>query len=365
MARENTLFLCGDVMTGRGIDQVMPHSVDPAIRERIVTSATDYVKLAEKVNGPINKPVDPAYPWGEAAVEWQKHSPELKIVNLETAVTVSSDRAVKGINYRMHPANVDCLLSAGFDCCVLANNHVLDWSQQGLLETLAVLRPELAITGAGETLERARAPAVLHTASNRILVFSAGTGSSGIPPQWGATDSQPGVWLLNDLTADTVSQVAEFIGSFRKPGDIVIFSIHWGPNWVRRIPGAHRQFARALIDSGLVDLIHGHSSHHPIGMEVYRGRLILYGCGDFLNDYEGILRYSKYRNDLCMMYFPTLGSDGRLLDCRMVAMQIRNFRLWRATPRDTNWLARKVSRSSPRLRTRVSKAPDGDLVLHW
>ena len=64
-----TLFLCGDVMTGRGIDQVLPHPNPPHLMEPCVTSALQYVELAEQANGPIRKPVDFPYIWGEALAE--------------------------------------------------------------------------------------------------------------------------------------------------------------------------------------------------------------------------------------------------------------------------------------------------------
>ncbi|MBU1394726.1 MAG: CapA family protein, partial [Gammaproteobacteria bacterium] len=136
-----TLFLCGDVMTGRGIDQVLPHPGDPVLHEGYVTSAPDYVALAERVNGPIPRPAEFAYVWGDALAEWARIAPDLRIVNLETAVTTRDDwQRGKGIHYRMHPANVPCLTAAGIDCCVLANNHVLDWGYAGLAETLETLR---------------------------------------------------------------------------------------------------------------------------------------------------------------------------------------------------------------------------------
>jgi poly-gamma-glutamate synthesis protein (capsule biosynthesis protein) len=49
------LFLCGDVMTGRGIDQILPHPCDPLLHESYVKSARDYIRLAEQVNGRIPK----------------------------------------------------------------------------------------------------------------------------------------------------------------------------------------------------------------------------------------------------------------------------------------------------------------------
>ena len=127
-----------------------------------------------------------------------------------------------------------------------------------------------------------------------------------------------------------------------------------------------RTFAHALIDSGLVDVVHGHSSHHPIGIEVYREKLVLYGCGDLLNDYEGISEYRKYRGDLSLMYFPVLSPhDGRLLDLRLHAMQIRKFRLQMADKKDTRLLQEILSREGAGFGTSVDWGGGNSLALSW
>ena len=95
------LFLCGDVMTGRGIDQILPHPCDPALHEGYVQSAIDYVRLAEQLNGLIPRLVNPAYIWGAAIEVWSRAKPDARIVNLETSITRSEDFVDKGINYRM------------------------------------------------------------------------------------------------------------------------------------------------------------------------------------------------------------------------------------------------------------------------
>ena len=138
--RTMRLFLCGDVMLGRGIDQVLPRPCDPAIHESYVHSALDYVRLAEEANGAIPRPVVPSYIWGAALDELNRTQPDARIINLETAITRSEDFAPKGINYRISPENADCLTAAAIDCCVLANNHVLDWGRMGLLDTLTDTR---------------------------------------------------------------------------------------------------------------------------------------------------------------------------------------------------------------------------------
>jgi len=135
-----TLALCGDVMTGRGIDQVLAHPSDPTLYESFVRNAIRYVELAEGKNGPIPRPVEPAYIWGDALAEFDRLAPDVRIVNLETAVTRSDDHwEGKGINYRMHPENISCITAAGIDCCALANNHTLDWGYPGLTETIETL----------------------------------------------------------------------------------------------------------------------------------------------------------------------------------------------------------------------------------
>ncbi|HWE18139.1 MAG TPA: CapA family protein, partial [Hyphomicrobiaceae bacterium] len=127
-----SLFLAGDVMTGRGIDQVLPHPGDPRLYESYVKSAYDYVELAEAANGPIMRPLAFGDIWGDALAELERRRPDARIVNLETAVTRRTEPEPKGINYKMNPANVGAITAAGIDCCVLANNHVLDWGLAGL-----------------------------------------------------------------------------------------------------------------------------------------------------------------------------------------------------------------------------------------
>ena len=183
------LFLCGDVMTGRGIDQVLRHPCDPALYEENAESAVDYVQLAEAANGAIPRSVDPAYIWGAALDGFTRMRPNGRIINLETSITRSEDYAPKGINYRMSPANAACLTAAGIDCCALANNHVLDWGRRGLFETLETLAHlQIKTAGAGHNFREASAPAVLGIAEDRrLLVFSYGCVTSCIPGNWAAT----------------------------------------------------------------------------------------------------------------------------------------------------------------------------------
>ncbi|MFO7179882.1 MAG: CapA family protein [Pseudomonadota bacterium] len=358
------LFLCGDVMTGRGIDQILPHPSAPELHEDFVRDARDYVLLAERRSGWIPKPVTPEYVWGAALSELEQRAPDARIVNLETSITRSDDWVDKGINYRMHPDNVGCLTTARIDVCALANNHVLDYGYAGLLETLEVLeRAGCHYAGAGRTLSEAYRPARLPLRSGTLRVFSVGTPSSGIPESWAAGQNRPGVALLPEVSESAAEELVSRIRRDKGVGDLVVVSIHWGPNWGYELPRAWVEFAHRLVEGG-VDLVHGHSSHHPRAIEVYRGKLVLYGCGDFVTDYEGIEGYEEYRGDLAPMYFATLEPhSGRLLDLRLRVMQSRRLRLERATSRDVSWLERMLSTISAQFGTRFETAADGTIAL--
>jgi poly-gamma-glutamate synthesis protein (capsule biosynthesis protein) len=362
-----SLFLCGDVMTGRGIDQVLPHPVPPHLYESFVRDARDYVSLAEKRNGPIRSPVGFDYIWGDALAALEQAAPDVRLINLETSITTSEEWwQGKGIHYRMHPANAACLTAARIDCCALANNHVLDWGYPGLLETLATLRGlGIATAGVGENLESAQRPAVLEVgARGRVIVFSFGEDGSGIPPEWAAGVDRPGVDFLPDLSPSTARRIGERVRSIKREGDITVASIHWGGNWGYAVPPEQRVFAHALIDEAGVDVIHGHSSHHPRGIELYQGRLILYGCGDFLNDYEGISSHEAFRGDLTLMYLASIDPEsGHLTRLRMLPMQLRQLQLHRASEHDAAWLCGVMERQGGLLGTRTRLDEDGALLL--
>ena len=362
------LFLCGDVMTGRGIDQVLSHPCSSELHEAYVHSAEDYVRLAEQANGPIPRYAGPSYIWGAALDELDRMRPDARIVNLETAITRSNDYARKGINYRMSPENAGCLTAAGIDCCVLANNHVLDWGRTGLLETLATLEHlNIKAAGAGRKLDEATAPVTLDIPNKgRILIFSLGSITSGIPRRWAATTDGPGINLLPGLSEADALRAAEWIAGFKRPGDLVVLSLHWGSNWGYGIPEQQQLFARTLIDKADVSIIHGHSSHHAKAIEVYKNRLILYGCGDFINDYEGIRGYEEYRGDLGLMFFADIDPANRnLVALEIIPLQIRKFQLVRPSKQDIGWMQQTLERESLQFETSILPNSDGRLVLSW
>lgn len=178
-----------------------------------------------------------------------------------------------------------------------------------------------------ETLWKRRHPrsSSVPAGRRRVIVLGLGTETSGIPTRWAATSERPGVNLLEDLSARSVARIAETVRSVKRSGDV-----------------------------------HGHSSHHVRPLEVYQGKLILYGCGEFLDDYEGIPGYEEFRGDLVLMYFPTMDvGTGRLIDLRMVPLVIRNFRLNRASPADAMWLGEMLNRESRRFGVHVDLREPG------
>ena len=360
------LFLCGDVMTGRGIDHAFPYSGSPVLYEPYVRDARDYIELAERAHGAIPRPLGLDYIWGESLQELDRAEVDFRIVNLETAITsAETPWPDKAIHYRMHPQNIGCLSAARIDACALANNHVLDWGYDGLSETLQTLdAARIVYSGAGNDAQQAIKPAVLGTSANRrVLLFSFGSTTSGIPQDWRATSISPGVNLLDDLSEETAARVCDEMRVHQKAGDLIIASIHWGSNWGYEIPQEQIMFAHHLIEEG-VAIVHGHSSHHVKAIEVFQSRLILYGCGDFITDYEGISGYETFRGDLALVYLVDINpATGEFIAMRLVPMQMWRFRLQRASAADSKWLCNLLSELGGRFRTIARLEEDNSLTL--
>jgi poly-gamma-glutamate synthesis protein (capsule biosynthesis protein) len=363
-----TLFVCGDVMLARGIDQILPEPCPPTLYETYVRDAREYVELARRVSGEIPHPVPPAYPWGDALEILDQVNPESRIVNLETSITRSSDRdRRKQIHYRVSPENARCLAAAKVGVCTLGNNHVLDWGRAGLDETLATL-DTLGIqhAGAGRDLTEAQRPALVELADGeRLAVFSVGCADAGVPTSWAPTADRPGVHMLSGFGDHAVRQLRRVIDPWRATRTRIVLSIHWGANWSLAIPPEHRELAHRMIDEAGVDIVHGHSSHHVKGIEVWHQRLVLYGCGDLLTDYEGIRGYEEFHGDLGLLYFPRLAADGTLRALEMVPTRMHRLRITRATDEEAHLLAAMITRSGAELGASVLVDDHARLRLAW
>jgi poly-gamma-glutamate synthesis protein (capsule biosynthesis protein) len=226
----------------------------------------------------------PAYPWGNTLPALQ--AADLVLVNLECVIARGGrpwTRWPKVFHFRGDPVALTALQLAGIDGVTLANNHVLDYEEDALLEMLGLLEQSgMAYTGAGRSDEEARRPALLQARGLRVGVVAFTDNESG----WAAGPAAAGTnWIPMTLEEQSLAPVREGISHARAAGaEVVIVSLHWGPNMVQRPSPLFRAFAHAVIDAG-ADLLCGHSAHIFQGIEVYRGRPIIYDAGDFVDDY--------------------------------------------------------------------------------
>jgi poly-gamma-glutamate capsule biosynthesis protein CapA/YwtB (metallophosphatase superfamily) len=275
------LALTGDVMLGRGVDEAL---------------------RAER----------PEEPWGDLLP--LLHDADVRVVNLECAITAGErrwSRTRKAFHFRARPSAVDVLRAARIDACSLANNHVLDFEESGLLDTIGHLdRAGIRHAGAGRDLEEASRPALVAAGGGRVALASA----TDNEPAFAAGPDRPGTnYLPVSLEPSVLARVGAMLSAARRIGaDTVVFSNHWGPNMRERPTARFRAFARAVIDLG-ADVYHGHSAHLVQGVEIYRGKPILYDTGDLLDDYavDPVLR-----NDRSVLF--RLAMDGG----RLVAMEL-------------------------------------------
>jgi poly-gamma-glutamate capsule biosynthesis protein CapA/YwtB (metallophosphatase superfamily) len=358
------VLMGGDVMLGRGVDQILPHPGEPELREPYVRDARGYVRLAERVNGLIARPVDWQWPWGEVLEILNEAAVDVRLINLETTITADGQFADrKPVCYRMHPDNLPALTAFRPDVCALANNHILDFGYQGLTDTVeALTQPGIQGPGAGADLYTARRPAAVTVHDeHRVLVGSVAMTSAGVPKSWASDSDRPGVWLIRDLSRHVADDVAAGVLAHKRNGDIAIVSLHWGSNWGYVIPPDEIGFAHRLIDAG-VDVVHGHSSHHPRPIEIYCGKPILYGCGDVIDDYEGIGGHEKFRAQLRLLYLTSTDpASGELVSLQMIPLRVRRMRLERASQADAEWLRTTLERTSRKFGIHVA-AGSNDLL---
>jgi poly-gamma-glutamate capsule biosynthesis protein CapA/YwtB (metallophosphatase superfamily) len=325
-----TLALTGDVMLGRGVADVLD----------------DHMR--------------PEAPWGD--VMPLLDAADLRIINLECAITEYErpwTRTPKVFHFRAKPSAVETLRKARIDACSLANNHTLDFEEQGLLDTLEHLDAAgIRHAGAGRNREEAADPAILtvpadHTSQVALLAFTDNE------PPFAASIDRPGTnYLPVSSKPDVLRRVERAVSYVRDMGaDTVIFSNHWGPNMVQRPKETFRSFARAVIDRG-VDIYYGHSAHVFQGVEIYRSKPILYDTGDFVDDYAVD---PKMRNDWSFLFRVSVeGGTFERLDLTPVKLSYAQVDL--ATGDEREIILDRMERLSAELDT-VFARREGALVL--
>ncbi|MBI2844293.1 MAG: CapA family protein [Armatimonadetes bacterium] len=325
---EATLAVMGDVMLGRGVN------------EEIAVRAPESF-------------------WGDVLPVLR--SADAALANLECAITEHKQRwwkTPKVFYFGADPAAVEALRVANIKCVSLANNHTLDYEAEGLLETLQRLDSAgILHAGAGRSEAEAAAPAVMDVAGVKVGVIS----FTDNEPPFAAGPYRPGANYI-EISDDpaTLARVNDSIAQARQAGaQIIIVSLHWGPNMVPRPLENHQAFAAAVIDRG-VDLIHGHSAHIFQGVQV-RGRgLVLYDTGDFLDDYAVD---PELRNDWSFVFLVQIDSEG-LRALRMIPLRLRYARVDLARGAEFETIRERMLRLSAELGTHLRKTSEGlELII--
>ncbi len=223
------------------------------------------------------------YPWGDTKPIFQ--SSDWRACNLECAISDRStpwSRTEKAFFFRTDAKNMAVLQAAGIDAVSLANNHVLDFEQDAMFDTIKILdHAAIQHAGAGSDLEAAARPAVSQVKGVRIGLIA----FTDNQPEWEAAAERPGIFYIPiDATDDRARLLFATIRAARTQTDLLIVSAHWGPNWGYEPPAGHVRFGHQLVDAG-ADLIFGHSGHVFRGIEIYRSRPIVYCAGNFIDDY--------------------------------------------------------------------------------
>ena len=281
-----TIAFIGDVMLGRGVDEMIGHNPPESF-------------------------------WGDVLPVLR--AADAVVANLECAITAHPEpwsKTPKVFHFRTRPEAVAVLRAANVRCVSLANNHTLDYQETGLLDTLSHLEAAgIRYAGAGPDSDAAQTPAVIDAGGARLGVAA----FTDNEPPFAAAPTRPGTGYL-DIGGDPQApqRVAHAVSAARDAGaDLVVLSLHWGPNMVASPPARFGDFARAAIDSG-VDLVYGHSAHIFQGVEVYRQRPILYDTGNFLDDYA---IDAKLRNDWSFVFLVDVEGD------RIQTVRLRPVRL--------------------------------------
>jgi poly-gamma-glutamate synthesis protein (capsule biosynthesis protein) len=297
------------------------------------------------------------HPWGDI-LPVIRHS-DLFLVNLECALTAHTqhwtDGEEKAFYFRADPPVVQTLQISGVDFASLANNHAGDFETAGLVETLRVLDGAgIAHAGAGRNLAEAALPAVLTADRYRIGIIA----FTDYPVAWAAAPGRPGVnYTKVSIHPKHFGKIESGIRAARALADLVIFSIHWGPNMVSRPSPEFKEFARAVIDAG-ADVFWGHSAHVVHGVEVWHGKPILYDTGDFVDDY---MVDRDLRNDLSALFLlharPPAVDEVELVPVKIDAMRVN-----RAHGAERDWFARRFSGLCAEMSTPV-RSSDERLII--
>lgn len=308
-----TIGLTGDVMLGRTLDSII--------------SQQGY-----------------NYPWGNVLPLMKKT--DLNIINLETTLTYSQKAEIKVFNFKTSPDKSKSLVNANIGIANLANNHILDFSTEGLLETIATLdKAGIKHVGAGVNSVAASSPTVITKNGIRVGVLGFTDNEKG----WKA-DTRPGINYIDLEDNVEREKILDAIEVLRREVDIIFVSIHWGPNMREKPPSNFIRLAHAMIDRG-ANVIHGHSAHILQGIECYNSNLILYDTGDFVDDYA---IDPDLRNDLSAFFCITINKVG-VRHLKIIPVRIFHYQVNQAMGTDYSWIINRIKFLSSAFNTHIDE----------
>jgi poly-gamma-glutamate capsule biosynthesis protein CapA/YwtB (metallophosphatase superfamily) len=318
---------------------------------RISLALAGDVMLGRLVNAVILNQ-GPLFPWGDVLP--LVRDADLSLVNLECVIAESGElfRPRRVYYFKANPKAMEVLTLAGIDYVTLANNHAMDFQGPALLEMIRRLdEAGIAHAGAGGNAEEAARYALLEAQGIRVGVVAFADHYG----EYRATESGPGTNIL-PITLDEphFQRVRESIDAVRAAGaDLVVFSIHWGPNMRHAPPPEFQTFARAVIEAG-ADIFHGHSAHVFQGIEIYQGKPILYDTGDLIDDYYVD---PQHRNDQQMLFFVQASAD-RVDRIELIPLLITYMQVNRATGEAFDEICQRMIERSGAMGTALHQEPD-------
>ena len=293
----------------------------------------------------VNKRIDKtnyAYPWGNILPILK--NTDINIINLETTLSNSNKKIPKVFNFKATPDKVKSLTKASINVVNLANNHILDFDTEGLLETIQTLNAAgIKHVGAGKNLEMAKKMVTIKKNGIKIGVI----GYTDYPKAWAATKEKTGT---NFIQIGSIQKIKNDIKTAKKNVDILIITIHWGPNMRQQPPKEFQDFAHQIINAG-ADIIHGHSAHIFQGVEVYKDKLIMYDTGDFVDDYKVD---SLLRNDQSFLFLVTVNKTG-IKKIKLIPLLISNMQVNKAEGEEKKEMIKKIKKLSAEFNTHIDK----------
>lgn len=314
--------------------------------------------LGRMVDQTVRRIGDPSSVWGNTLTIWQQA--DVRFINLECVIArreTGKQWFPKVFHFRALPWALDALKVASIDAVSLANNHVLDYHEEALLEMISFLDTAgIAHAGAGASLSSAIQPAVVESQELTVALLAL----TDNEPRWEALDARKrrvakgGIFYVPMATSGSrFERLVRAIRKAQKRADIVVVSAHVGPH-MREAPGkTYVSFAHAIIDAG-ASVYMGSSNHAFQGVEIYRDRPILYDLGDFVDDYavDPVMR-----ND-CSFLFLLEFQHSKLRSLSMAPTVISEMQVNLARGRERDRIMSRMGRLCRGLGTKTRRVND-------